>query len=99
MMNKYKEGLENIIWTELKQDLLDAFGRYDGEPYTIEEKFDFLSSLTKRETESLTSYLSRVEWVMENPLSEILIRGIEESSLMKMVFLLGLQVNVKIIDK
>ena len=98
MMKKYNEGLENITWTELKQALFDAFGRYDGEPYTIEERFDFLSSLTKRETESLTSYLSRVEWVMENPLSEIL-KGLEESSLMKMVFLLGLQVNVKIIDK
>ena len=97
MMNKYNEGLENIIWTELKQELFDAFGRYEGEPYTIEEKFDFLSSLTKSETESVTSYLSRVEWVMENPLSEIL-KGIE-GSLMKMVFLLGLQVNVKRIDK
>ena len=74
-------------WNDLKQDLLAGFGRTDF-AYTFEEKFDFLLSLTRGEREGLTAYLSRVEWVMSNPLAY----SAGDTSWMKMMFLLGLQV-------
>ena len=58
-------------------------------PFTFEEKFDFLLSLTRGEREGLTAYLSRVEWVMSNPLAY----NAGDTAWIKMLFLLGLQVR------
>ena len=66
--------------------MLEAFGRTDF-AYSFEEKYDFLLSLTRGERESLNAYLSRLEWVMRNPLA---LKN-DDTSWIKMMFLMGLQ--------
>ena len=87
MQEKYNDK-SSFLWNDMKKDLLEAFGRTDF-AYTFEEKFEFLLSLTRGERESLTAYLSRVEWVMNSPLAYTA----GDTSWMKMMFLLGLQVS------
>ena len=85
MQDKYNDA-SSFHWNDLKKDLLEEFGRTDF-AYTFEEKFDFLLSLTRGEREGLTAYLSRVEWVMSNPLAY----NAGDTAWIKMLFLLGLQ--------
>ena len=83
---KYGKVNSSIQWKELKEDLLDAFGRWPKSPYTFEEKFNFLASLIKAEDETFTAFVSRVKWVMSCPFEQE-----SEGMLAKMVFLLGLR--------
>ena len=87
--DKYGD-MTSCQWSTMKNDLLDAFGRSSLQPYSFQEKFDFLLSLTRGDEESVASYLSRVLWVMKIPLKTIPEPEEEESLWLKLVFLLGL---------
>ena len=65
---KYGRSDSTLVWHELKEDLLEAFGRPDPS-YTFEEKFQFLTSLFREESETFASYLWRVQWVLSTPLT------------------------------
>ena len=76
--------LDGRPWERMKEDLLDAFGRLNAH-YSLEEKLDLISSLTKGTYESFKMYLLRIEWVLLEAIGEM-----SKEELVKMFFLSGL---------
>ena len=86
--------LTSISWDDLKTELMEAFS--NREAYSLDQSLQQVLSLTKADAELFTTFLFRVEWVLEAVL------GLTGNQLLtKIFFLLGIsQVNqVFVLDK
>jgi len=81
--DKYEE-LNDKKWDDMKEDLLNAFGRQ--EPFNIEAKMQLIQSLTKADNETFKTFLFRIQWVMMK-----IVGNEAEHFWTQAFFLLGLQ--------
>jgi len=82
--------LPSLSWAELKTELLDTFKFKD--PYSLENSLELVLSLTKADSELFSTFLFRVEWVLESVL------GQEGNQLLtKIFFLLGISEADKVL--
>merc|ERR1719206_1025434 len=70
-------------WYGMKSKLLSAFARE--ESYRLEEQMAFVKSLQKKKSESYSSFLYRVQWVLQE-----VVQASYDSKVTRLLYLLGL---------